>query len=375
MPSTSSPRLRAYALSLLALGGALPAAMIASTSEPVVAQESGLDPTEPPAPVVEVVRTPEDEARRARVVVRVGEVTFTVGQLEDDIARQSPYMRARYRDRAALTEYVQTLVRFELIAREAERRGFGTDPEVRETTAQSAVQQLIRRDFDERITVESVPQEDVDAYYNAHPEEFTRPEVRRASQIVFDTQEAANAALAELRAADARAFRQYAQDHSTDPESRQRGGDLRYFDERGMAPNSADPAIAAAIVTASFGIANIGDVGDPVEVNGHWSIVKLTGRRPAEHRSLEEAGPGIRLRLWRQTRQTALETFVETLRGRIPTEVHYERAANIRFEQPEEIQEGGHGRENEEEGEGVAPSSARQPEGTPAAPEGTAAPQ
>lgn len=374
MSFTRSPRLRAYLLSLLAVGGALPAAMIASTSEPVVAQESGLDPTEPPAPVAPVVRTPEDEARRAQVVVRVGEVTFTVGQIEDDIARQSPYMRARFRDRAALTEHVQTLVRFELIAREAERRGFGTDPEVRETTAQSAVQQMIRRDFDERITVESVPQADVDAYYNAHPEEFTRPEVRRASHIVFETQAAAMAALGELRAADARAFRQYAQDHSIDPDSRQRGGDLRYFDERGMTPNSADPAVAAPVVTATFAIANVGELGEPVEVGGRWSIVKLTGRRPSEHRSLEEAGPGIRLRLWRQTRQTALETFVETLRGRIPTEVHYERAANIRFEQPEQIQEGGHGRA-EEEGEEIAPASAGEALEAVQAPEGAAAPQ
>jgi len=348
--------------------------MAALTSE-VVAQESGLDPTEPPAPVAPVVRTPEDEARRAQVIVRVGEVTFTVGQIEDDIARQSPYMRARFRDRAALNEHVQTLVRFELIAREAERRGFGTDPEVRETTAQSAVQQMIRRDFDERITVESVPQEDVDAYYNAHPEEFTRPEVRRASHIVFDTQAAASAALGELRAADARAFRQYAQDHSVDLDSRQRGGDLRYFDDRGMTPNSADPAIAASVVTAAFAVTNIGDLGDPVDVGGRWSIVKLTGRRPAEHRSLEEAGSGIRLRLWRQTRQTALETFVETLRGRIPTEVHYERAANIRFEQPEQIQEGPHGREEEEEGEAIAPASAREALEAMPIPEGAAAPQ
>lgn len=368
----SSTRHRAYLVSLLALGGVLSLAALAGPS--VRAQESGLAEVDPPAPAQPVVRTPEDEARRAQVVVSVGEVTFTVGEIEDDIARQSPYMRARFRDRAALTEHVQTLVRFELIAREAERRGFGTDPEVRETTAQSAVQQMIRRDFDERITVESVPQEEVDAYYNAHPEEFTRPEVRRASHIVFETQAAAMAALEELRTADARAFRQYAQDHSTDPESRQRGGDLRYFDDHGMTPNSADPAVAASVVASTFSIANVGEVAEPVEVNGRWSIVKLTGRRPAEHRSLEEAGPGIRLRLWRQTRQTALETFVETLRGRIPTEVHYERAANIRFEQPEQISEGGHGRE-EEEGEEIAPSSAREALEAVEAPGGAAAPQ
>ena len=42
---------------------------------------------------------------------------------------------------------------------------------------------VIRRDFDELLTVESVPQADVQAYYDAHPDEFSTPEMRRAAHI------------------------------------------------------------------------------------------------------------------------------------------------------------------------------------------------
>ena len=378
---------RAWIAAALALTGSIPAAGIALLS-PANAQESGApesgapDPTRPSDPAA-VAHSPEDEARRAQAVARVGDVSITVGQIEDEIARQTPFMRARFRDRAELEELVGTLVRFELLAREAERRGVGTDPEVREATSQSAVQQMIRRDFDDRITVKSIPQPDVQSYYDAHPEEFSRPEVRRASQIVLESEEQARALVVEARAADARRFRQLAQERSLDPESRQRGGDLRYFDDRGVSPNSADPAVDEAIVRVTFALANVGDVSEPLEIGAEgarrWTLVKLTGLRPAEHRSIEEAGQGIRLRLWRERRQEALEGFVEELRGRIPTEVHYERMSGIRFDPPERLSDDPHGEEGPEaeaeEGLGpLAPRGGALPEGHPSV-EPTAAPE
>ena len=361
---------------LLALGGSVPSVAIVVSAPAAVAQESGMpqDPTVPPPPPESIQHSPEDTARRAQAVARIGDVTITVGQLEDEIARQTPFMRTRYRDRAELETLLGTLVRFELLSREAERRGFGTDPEVREATSQAAVQQMIRRDFDERITVESLPQAEVQAYYDAHPEEFSRAEVRRASHIVLESEEQARALVAEARAADARGFRALAQERSIDPESRQRGGDLRYFDDHGVSPNSADPAVDEAIVRATFALANVGDVADPVQAGDRWTIVKLTGLRPAEHRPIEEAGQGIRLRLWRQARQDALEGFVEELRGRIATEVHYERMSGIRFDPPDRLSDDPHG---EAEGEGpesagegsalgpMAPAGGGLPEGHP----------
>lgn len=322
-------------IALLLVGSALAGGSLA------LAQR--LDPTVPsPAPPTpndpgEVPRGPEDEVRRARVLARVGDVRITIGDVEDQIARQSPFMRARYRDPAQLRDLVQNMVRFELLSREAVRQGFGEDPEVREATSQSAVQQFIRERFDERITPESIPSEDVAAYYEAHPEEFSRPEVRRASHVLVATRAEADALLARLRDADARGFRSIAQELSLDAESRARGGDLRYFDAQGRAPNSTDPAVDAAIVGRAFALEEVGQVSEPVELAGQWSVVKLTGRRPAEHRALTDASPSIRLRLWRERRQQAIDTFVEGLRTRSAVEVHYDRMRPIHMEPPDRL--------------------------------------
>lgn len=301
------------------------------------------DPTQPASPTgtppAQQVLTDADRERRSHVIARVGEVSITVGEVEDQIARQSPFMRARYRDPVQLRDLVQNMLRFELLSREAERQGFGSDPEVRQATAQSAVQQLVRERFDEQITPETVPADDVRAYYEAHPEEFSRPEMRRASHVLVESRERAEALREQARAADARTFRQLAQQHSLDAETRARGGDLRYFDDTGHSPTPADPVVDAAIVRAAFALGEVGDVSEPIEVSGQWTIVKLTGRRPAEHRSLEDAGPSIRLRLWRERRQAAIDTFVEGLRERASVEVHYDRMRPIHIDPPDRVSE------------------------------------
>lgn len=338
-----------------------------------------LDPTQAPAsptagPAQQVL-TDADRERRSHVIARVGGVTITVGEVEDQIARQSPFMRARYRDQAQLRDLVQNMIRFELLAREAQRQGFGDDPEVRDATAQSAVQQLIRERFDEPITPDTVPAEDVRAYYDAHPDEFSRPEMRRASHILVATRERAQELRDQARSADARTFRQLAQEHSLDAETRARGGDLQYFDDQGRSPTSADTPVDTAIVRAAFALAEVGDVSEPIEVDGQWTLVKLTGRRPAEHRTIDDAGPSIRLRLWRERRQRAIDEFVEGLRGRATVETHYERMQPIRMEPPERTSE-----DDEEappEGDEAAGAAAvpghtlEAPDQPPTAPEGT----
>lgn len=303
--------------------------------------QDGDDPP-PPQPTEQRQLSPEDRARRAKVVARVGEARITIGDVEDAINQQSPFLRVRYRDPQELQTFVDGMIRFELLARAAQRAELADDPEVRRVAKQNAVQQLIRRDFDERITPEGIPDADVRAYYEANPGEFSRDELRRAAHIQVASRDEAERLMTKVRAADARGFRELAREHSLDPETRLRGGDLRYFDREGRSRNSADPRVDEALATAAFGLAEVGDVAtEPVHVGERWSIVKLTGTRPAEHRPLEQAAPTIRLRLWRQRRQDELEALVARLREQANVEVHYDRLRPIRLDAPEREDEGG----------------------------------
>lgn len=350
-------------------------ALLSSLLASAVAGAQGTDPTTPPAAppppdAPPAAPTPEETARRAQIVAKIGPTEVTLGEIEDEINHQSPFMRVRYRDPAALRAFVEERIRFELLAREADHRHYGDRPEVVEAVQQASVQQMIRQNFDERITEASIPIEEVREFYDTHQAEFSQPELRRASQIVVATRAEAEELLPQARAADARGFRQLVTDHSLDAETRMRGGDLRYFDAEGQTPNAADPDVPEGAVTAAFALATVGDVSDIVQEGERFAIVKLTGVRPAEHRELAAAEGTIRMRLWRLHRQTALETFVEQLRERIPTEEFYDRSAAIHMDPPERLSDDPETEEESEEGsslgEALGPDRLPAPPAAPA---------
>lgn len=295
------------------------------------------DPTVAAQPAAPVARSAEDTARRARAVAHFGNVTITLGQVEDAINNMAPFMRARYNDPANRREFVDSLIRFELMAAEAEKRHYGQDPDVVRAINQNAVQQFIKAEFDDRITLESVPMEDVQAYYDAHPEEFNRAEMRRASHILVATREEAQALVAQARSADPTVFRALARAQSLDTETKLRGGDLGYF-TREPRPGVPDEQVDPVLTHAAFELREVGDVSEPIQVGDmhQWSILKLTGTRPAESRSVADSAPAIRMRLWRERRTQALETFVGTLRTQFHAEVHPELVEPIRLDAPPE---------------------------------------
>ena len=355
--------MRIHRILALVIASVMASAVTAALAQP------GDDPPDQPAQPPQQL-TPADRARRARVVARVGEVRLTVGDVEDAINSQSPFLRLRYRDPERLRDFVQNMIRFELLAAEAERRELGDHPNVVRTIKQNAVQQLIRREFDERITPESIPVADVTEYYASHDEEFNRPEMVRASHVLVADEAAARELLQKARDADARTFRQLAREHSIDTETKLRGGDLRFFSRDGRPPGSEDPAVEEVLVTAAFGLTNVGDVvAEPVRVGEHRSIVMLTGRRPAETRSLEESAQGIRLKLWRERRQQEIDRFVDGLRQRHSPQIHEDRMSNIRLD-PVSAQPGfsghGHGGTAPEPGEGAVPGEGAPGAATPA---------
>ena len=67
--------------------------------------------------------TQEDAVRRARVVARVGEIVVRVGEVEDYLATANPLEREDFSTPAGRRGVVDRLMRFHLLAAEAESRG------------------------------------------------------------------------------------------------------------------------------------------------------------------------------------------------------------------------------------------------------------
>lgn len=266
--------------------------------------------------------TPTDQqgdaevARRAQVVARFEGGAITIAELEDSIVRQSPYMRRRYSDPAARKELLDRLVRFALLAREAAARGYAKNPDVVESVKETTIQQLMQEAVDDAVSEATISPEEVAKHYAENRDEFLRPATRRAAQVLLATEEEAKALLEKARAADLREFRELARRDSVDEATKVRGGDLGYFDAKGIVSGEEAPSVPEAIVKGVFALENVGDIAPaPVAIEGGYSIVKLTGSRPATERSVEAADATIRARLARDKRREASLAFIDKLKA------------------------------------------------------------
>lgn len=267
----------------------------------------------------EVARHGLSAEQAARVLVQVGARVITLGDFADRLADQSPYLRARYASPERRREFLENLIRFELLAHEATRQGYEQRPEVQRVRQQAMVQQMMSELFEEgTIAPERITEKEIAAFYKAHPEEFHKPRQVRASHIVIKNRALAQRTLAAaLRDPnDMQAFRRLAAKYNEDAETSARLGDLRFFGETAADDGDGNrPQIPAQVRKAAFSLSEVGDVfPELVESEHGFHIVKLTAKRAALDRNLQDAERMIRNRLWREKRQAAIEAFVTELR-------------------------------------------------------------
>lgn len=287
------------------------------------------DDAGPPPPPNAQGAPPLSESELATPLATVDELTITVGELEERINRQSPYVRARYTSLEQKKEFLDNLIRFEVLAKEAARRGLDKDAEVVRTMKQVMIQKLMAQELDEKLTPESISEAELRAYYDANAGEYVKPEEVRASAIILT-----NRAQAERVAAEAageagktnKGFRDLVARYTTDEDTKLRGGDLRYF-------TADDKELPAPVVKAAFALPQIGDVTGVVDGgDGKLYVLKQTNRRQGSTRSFDDAKPSIRNILFREKRTAAQKAFIEGLRAKSKITIDEASLAKVRVD-------------------------------------------
>jgi peptidyl-prolyl cis-trans isomerase C len=255
----------------------------------------------------------------ASLLVQVGDKRITLGDFAERLGNQSPYLRARYHSPERRREFLDNMVRFELLATEADKRGFTKSEDVERVRKQAMVQQMMQDLFDKGgIKLGDVSEAEIKAYYDQNTSEFDKPAQVRASHILFKDKASAEKVLKELRLAptDMELFRKLASANNSDATTKDSFGDLRFFSETPDKSGETDePKRPQAVRTAAFTLAKVGDLyGQVVQSEQGFHIVKLTGKREALKRSLEDARRMIQNKLWRLKREQAIDRFVADLR-------------------------------------------------------------
>ena len=172
--------------------------------------------------------------------------------------------------------------------------------------AQAAMQELVK---DVNIT-----DEDVQKFYDAHPEHFTQPEHVHARHILISDDAKAQETLAKIQE-DLKAgkdFGEIAKEISICP-SAPRGGDLGEFGRGQMVKEFED---------AAFALKNPGDISQPVKTRFGWHIIKLESKTPESKVELNaQVKAQVKQQLEAEKVQAMLHAHSEELKKQFKVEI------------------------------------------------------
>jgi peptidyl-prolyl cis-trans isomerase C len=272
---------------------------------------------------------PEPAAKRANglgpVLARVDDTEITAGDMQELLGRyaHTPFVLARYSTPEKKKELLDGLVRYELMAREALRRGYDRDPDVQRIAKRQMVAQFEKREITDKLRPDDVPAGDVEKYYREHQAEFVRPAEVRVSQILVRDEGAARTLAAEAKLGSrGKSFRELVEAHSEDQDSKPRAGDLMFFDRK-------TTRVPKAVVEAAFAIPQINDLAGPIPSDRGFHILKLMDRRAELTRPLAEVKGEIAKRLLDQMRAARKRELTEELRKSIRVEIYEDELAKI----------------------------------------------
>ncbi|CAM4309485.1 peptidylprolyl isomerase [Corallococcus sp. ZKHCc1 1396] len=260
------------------------------------------------------------------VVAHVGDAKITQAELEAKLAEQPAFVRARYDTPEKKKEFLDNLVRFELLVQEARRRGLESDPEVRSMLEKVMVQHLVKAQTE--AVDAAVSDADARAYYDAHLSEFVKPERVRVSQLLLKapkgsperqkalTQAVKLAAEAQRGGDVLRAFDTAVRAHSQDTATQAQGGDLGFRTREELTVAGGE-----ALAESAWGLKTVGQLTAPIESDAGVHLLMLQARQLGNEQTFEQAKPRILQRLGAERRAKALDTLVEKLRAQTKVEV------------------------------------------------------
>ena len=265
--------------------------------------------------------SPSSPAKTGAVVATVGTETITADELKKRLEETSPFLRARYNTLDRKKEFLDNLVRNELLAQEARRQGFDKSPAVEEQMKRAMIQELIKHQLDEKLTGADIAEADLKKFYDAHQDDFVKPERARIFHILLSAKDAKEKvaahklALALLKDIEARekkgevnAFQTVAMKESKDQLSAPMGGDLRF-----LSKDELSKAYNPQLASAAFDLKSPGDKAGPLETPTGVELVKLQVKTVALNRSFDESKDSIRGRMARERRSREYDDWIKKL--------------------------------------------------------------
>lgn len=154
---------------------------------------------------------------------------------------------------------------------------------------------------------------DITAYLAKNHATLDTPEQVRARHILVPSVQTAQLVEGKLKSGGD--FAALAKQYSTDPSSKDKGGELGFFGKGQMVPSFQAAAFAQPL----------NKVGPPVKSPFGYHIIEVEEKKPAQIASLANSRDKIETLLKQQQEQTQIPAFLQTLRSKADIKIYDDR--------------------------------------------------
>ncbi|HTW83855.1 MAG TPA: peptidylprolyl isomerase [Candidatus Sulfotelmatobacter sp.] len=158
---------------------------------------------------------------------------------------------------------------------------------------------------------------DVKAYFDKNHAQFDKPEQVRARHILVADPQTAQTVLAKLKAGGS--WDALAKQYSTDPSSKDKGGELGFFGKGQMVPAFQNAAFAA----------KVGQIVGPVKSPFGYHIIQVEEKKPATKATFAATKDQIKQQLTQQQEATQVPAFLQSLRAQANIQVDDDRYKDL----------------------------------------------
>jgi peptidyl-prolyl cis-trans isomerase C len=267
-----------------------------------------------------------EAARRAKIAVRVGSRTMTVGELEDRLVEIPSFQLATFgatRDAAVRAYVEQVVVRDFLLEAGAEARGLDKELPTSQVILRALSSATFRAAHKAIPPRQAISMDDVKKYYEDNRARFDSPQRINVWRILCKTKDEATTVLdTAKREPTITRYNDLAREHSQDKATNMRGGNLGFLAPDGTSNEAglkADPALIRAAETVKDGEF----VPQPVAEGEYFAVVWRRATVPASRRSVEEATEQIKTALYRERIDGTDKKLIDDLRAKNVKSVDY----------------------------------------------------
>ncbi|MDN5307202.1 MAG: peptidyl-prolyl cis-trans isomerase [Eubacteriaceae bacterium] len=228
----------------------------------------------------------------------------------DNLIKQLPPEQAnQFKSREGRRQLLEELVAQELFYLEGKEAKADETEEFR-TMVKDAEEKLLKTHMIAQFMMDvTVPDEEVQKFYDENPDQFIAPDSIRALHVLLPTEEQAAQIIDEIK--DGKSFEDAAKEYSVCP-SKDQGGDLGYFSKGKMVPE---------FETAAFALEVNEMTETPVQTQFGFHIIKVLDRKVSETIPYDVVKENARNYLLREKQNRAFLGKVESLKQKYTVEI------------------------------------------------------